>query len=132
MKKNKNNNLYIKINALNTNKINKKYINSIINKEKGKDKIKKARNPSVDLLRLIAMYTVVLHYHLYNGDGFKRFSQNKRQLSILSSFNVWHNNAFILISGIIGYKTNKYSNLLYLWLTVCFYSVGIHEYYIYL
>ena len=41
---------------------------------------------------------------------------------------VWHNNDFILISGIVGYKTNKYSNLFYLWLIVVFYSIGIPNY----
>ena len=43
-------------------------------------------------------------------------------------FTDWHNNGFALISGIVGYKNNKYANLLYLWLTVFFYSVGIHLY----
>ena len=129
-KKNKFNNLRNKINDVIKNKIKKYDINSIINKENSKDKIKKPRNPGVDLLRFIAMYIVVLHHILYFGNAFKHFPQYTRQLYMLSSITSWHNNAFILISGVIGYKTNKYSNLLYLWLTVFFYSVGIHEYYL--
>ena len=66
------------------------------------------------------MYNAVLHHILYFLDAFKHYPQYIRQLYILSSITSWHNNAFILISGVIGYKTNKYSNLLYLWLTVFF------------
>ena len=53
---------------------------------------------------------------------------HERKLRLIQSFIEWHNNAFILISGIVGYKTSKYSNLLYLWLMVVFYSVGINKY----
>lgn len=41
----------------------------------------------------------------------------------------WHVICFGLISGIVGYKTYKYSNLLYLWISTVFYSVVIHLYY---
>ena len=41
----------------------------------------------------------------------------------------WHINGFALISGIVGYKTNKYSNLYYLLLCTHFYSVGFHIYF---
>ena len=34
------------------------------------------------------------------------------------------------MSGIVGYKTNKYANLLYLWLFVSFYNVAIRLYFI--
>ena len=50
--------------------------------------------------------------------------------SLIHNFTDWNNNAFILISGIVGYKTNKYSNLIYLWLTVFFYTVGIDKYFL--
>jgi hypothetical protein len=46
------------------------------------------------------------------------------------TFVFWHNNAFSLISGIVGYKSIKYFNLLYLWLCVVFYSLGIRYYYL--
>ena len=90
--------------------------------------VKKPRNPGIDLFRLIAMYFVVLNHFLSHGGGSRKYSQYKRQLILLHSFTAWHNDGFALISGIVGYKTNKYSNLLYLWITVFFYSVGIHIY----
>ena len=39
----------------------------------------------------------------------------------MNTFSYWHVSSFALISGIVGYKTNKYSNLFYLWLCVVFY-----------
>ena len=92
------------------------------------NKIKKVRNPGIDLVRLLTMYCIVLNHFLCFGNGFNYFYKHKRILSMIHSFTDWTNDAFILISGIVGYKTNKYSNLLYLWLTVFFYSVGIHKY----
>ena len=89
---------------------------------------KRPRDPGIDLFRLISMYFVVLNHFLSHGGGFRKYNQYKRQLILLHSFTAWHNDGFALISGIVGYKTNKYSNLLYLWITVFFYSVGIHIY----
>ena len=110
------------------NSINKIDNNFKNKKENVNQSIKKARNPGIDFVRIISMYTVVFHHYLYFGDGIRHFPKYKRSFLIVHSFTGWHNNAFILISGIVGYKTNKYSNLLYLWLTVFFYSVGIHKY----
>jgi len=98
-------------------------------KNNNKDnKIKKARNPGVDLLRIISMYNIVLNHSMFHGHGPSHFPKYKRNFFFIHSFTDWHNDAFMLISGIVGFKTNKYSNLLYLWLTVFFYSVGIHKY----
>ena len=98
-------------------------------KNNNKDnKIKKARNPGVDLLRIIAMYNIVLNHSMFHGYGPSHFPKYKRNFFFIHSFTDWHNDAFMLISGIVGFKTNKYSNLLYLWLTVFLYSVGIHKY----
>ena len=68
---------------------------------------------------------------VFANNTLNRFSKHKRKILLLHSFTDWNNDVFILISGIVGYKTNKYSNLSYLWLTVFFYSVGIHKYIIY-
>ena len=100
----------------------------IKNKFIKKDLIKKERNPGIDLLRLLTMYCIVLNHFLYHGQGINHFYRYKTELLMIHSYTDWHNDAFILISGIVGYKTNKYSNLLYLWLQVTFYSVGIHKY----
>ena len=114
-----------------TNKVMKHY-NTIDKNDDDKQNIKKIRNPGVDLLRIISMYTIIFNHLLYSGiGGYKIFPKLKRPLFLWHSFTAWHNNAFMLISGIVGYKTNKYSNLLYLWLTVFFYTVGIDEYYLY-
>ena len=67
-----------------------------------------------------------MNHILFAGKAYKKFYKYSRQLNILHILTDWHNNGFSLISGIVGYKTNKYSNLLYLWLIVVFYSVGIH------
>ena len=48
-----------------------------------------------------------------------------RKLNLLLIFCFWHVNSFALISGIVGYKTNKYSNIIYLWFYVLFYSLSI-------
>ena len=87
---------------------------------------KKVRNPGIDLMRLIGMYIIVMNHMLFIGNAFQKFHNHYRQLNILHILTDWHNNGFALLSGVVGYKTHKYSNLLYLWLTVLFYSVGIH------
>ena len=90
----------------------------------------KVRNPGVDIIRLICMYGIIISHILYgNAKGADKFYRYKKELRFLFIISFWHNNGFALISGIVGYKTNKYSNLLYLWLCVFFYSVGIHYYF---
>ena len=91
-------------------------------------KIKKERNPGIDLVRLLTMYLIVVFHFMIFGNAYNYFYIHQRKLRLIQSFIEWHNDAFILISGIVGYKTHKYSNLLYLWLMVVFYSVGIHKY----
>ena len=78
--------------------------------------------------KFIIIYLVVVSHILYFGNGYKKYHKYERQLKYLHSFTNWHNDGFALISGIVGYKSNKYSNLLYLWITVLFYSIGIHLY----
>ena len=116
------------INAKTKNNTIKNKNNKNNKKENDNQKIKKIRNPGVDLVRIIAMYNIVLTHYILSGRGDKLFPKYKRYTLMLQSFIDWHNDSFILISGIVGYKTNKYSNLIYLWLTVFFYSVGIHKY----
>ena len=111
---------------------NVKIENSIENKkDENIPKTIKARNPAVDLIRLICMYGIVINHILYgHAKGESKFYRYRSQLKILNIILFWHNDGFGLISGIVGYKTNKYSNLLYLWLYVFFYSVSIHFYFL--
>ena len=92
-------------------------------------KSKKIRNPGVDFIRMIAMNGIIINHLVYQGQAIRKFSKYERQIVLLNSLFFWHNNGFTLMSGFVGYKTNKYANLLYLWLCTVFYSVGIHIYF---
>lgn len=87
------------------------YINKI-----GKQKIIKKRNAAVDLLRIIAMIGIVYAHVLNQGKGFYKYNRYKIKLKSLYTYVFWHDNVYALISGIVGYKSTKYSNLLYIWL----------------
>ena len=89
---------------------------------------KKLRNPGIDLVRIIGMYTLIMDHFIYFGNAFIKFNKYKEQLNFIKNFTNWNNDGFALISGIVQFKSYKYSNLLHLWLTVFFYSVGIHLY----
>ena len=101
----------------------------IINKNENIQKSIKIRNPGVDLIRMIAMLGIIINHLVYQGNGLGKFPQYKRQLLLLNSLFFWHNDGYILISGVVGYKSNKYSNLLYLWLSTLFYSILIPIYF---
>ena len=72
------------------------------------------------------MYMIIINHYIYFGEAFKKYPQHKKYLIPFHNLTDWSNNGFALISGIVGYKTNRYSNLVYLWLTIFFYSFGIH------
>lgn len=89
----------------------------------------KLRNPGIDLGRMIAMYAIVTN-HILGYSGFKnKFNQYNILKIIYASLN-WHNSSFVFISGYIGYKTTKYSNLIYIWFWVFFYSMIINIYFV--
>ena len=75
------------------------------------------------------MYGVIITHIFYNKKILSKFKKFKR-LKLLIILLFWHNNGFAFISGFIGYKTYKYSNLFYLWIWVCFYSVVIYIFYL--
>jgi hypothetical protein len=106
--------------------INKDYINKISNKKE----IIKKRNATIDLLRIITMLGIVYTHVLFQGKGIYKYNRYRNKLKSLYTYVFWHNNAYGLISGIVGYKSTKYSNLLYIWLCVVFYSVSIRYYYL--
>ena len=82
----------------------------------------KIRNAGVDIIRLIGMYGIIINHLLYQYDkgGMIKYSKYSKYLKILHIFTFWHNN---------GFKSFKYSNLLYLYFEVLFYSVSINIYF---
>ena len=89
--------------------------------------IKKERNPGVDLLRIIGMIDIIIFHILMKLES--RFMRYKDNIFFMMVFTQWHISNFGIISGIVGYKTNKYSNLMYLYICVLFYSLVIHYIY---
>ena len=76
---------------------------------------KKIRNPGIDLVRIIGMYTLIMDHFIYFGNAFSKFNKYKEQLNFIQNFTNWNNDGFALISGIVQFKSYKYSNLLHLW-----------------
>ena len=110
-----------------TNKIIKKKLGQIFSKKtQFTNKISfKRRNPYIDLIRILGMYAIIVHHILIHGRAIRKYRQYY-QLSLMNTFSFWHVSSFALVSGIVGYKTSKYSNLLFLWLCTIFYSVSIY------
>ena len=98
-------------------------IDSIGNKVK---KIK-VRNAGVDLVRIISMYSIIIQHILNHGKAIIKY-RKYRELTLMSIICYWNVSAYALISGYIGYKSNKYSNLFYLWFWAIFYSSSITFY----
>jgi len=126
---------YRKLSLIEPNKDNNEFdiknikeedINKIINKKK----LLKKRNAGIDLLRIISMLGIVYTHISHHGNGLYKYNRFKKRILNVYTYVFWHSNAYALISGIVGYKSTKYSNLLYLWLCIVFYSVGIHYYYL--
>ena len=92
-------------------------------------KIKKVRNHGIDFIRILAMYGIVINHIIFKKKTLSKFNKFK-ELKLLHILLFWHNNGFAFISGFIGHKTNKYSNLFYLWFEVSFYSVIIYLFYL--
>ena len=85
------------------------------------------RDYGIDLLRMFSMVNIIiLHINLYSGQ-LNKLPINKT---------IWHLEAmsycavdcFGLISGIVGYKKYKFSNLIYIWINASFYSSIISLY----
>jgi len=101
-----------------------KHKNYNVDKKLNNIKKIKARNPSIDFARILSMYAIIIHHILVFGRVYIKYIQFK-ELILMNISCFWHVSSYALISGYIGYKTNKYSNLLYLWILVFFYSLGI-------
>ena len=88
------------------------------------DNKRKIRNPGIDSVRVLGMYAIIVHHILHFSKLFQKYKQYK-ELVLMNISCFWHVSSYALISGYIGYKSIKYSNLLYLWICVFFYSIGI-------
>ena len=95
-----------------------------------KKNIIKKRNAGIDILRIISMIGIVYNHVLFQGKGIYKYNRYKIKIKSSLTYLFWHDNVYALISGIVGYKSTKYSNLFYLWLSVVFYSLGFHYYYL--
>lgn len=108
-------------NTINTNQKSIKNITRIMNSYLKK----KERNSGIELMRIIGMYSILIGHIIGHSNLLKKY-KNYRGLKLHHISCYWHINSFALISGIIGYKGYKYSNLLYLWISVVFYSSIIY------
>ncbi len=87
----------------------------------------KVRNAGIDLARIISMYSIIIIHILGHGKAIHKFRKYKELIwmSIIFTYSV---STYALISGYIGYKSNKISNLLYLWFWEIFYTLTITFY----
>ena len=86
---------------------------------------KQPRNYGIDLLKYIAMINIInLHINMHTSyDKLRPNNPKYKPIYRLESFSFWPVNAFGLISGIVGYKKYKFTNVIYIWFQYCFYSV---------
>lgn len=105
-------------------------IETIKFEEKKNFEIKSIRNYGIDLLRMFSMINIIiLHINLYSGKLKLPINKSVYRLEAMSYSAV---DCFGLISGIVGYKKYKFSNLIYIWINTSFYSsiISLYLYYI--
>lgn len=94
----------------------------MINKIDTNDRKRKIRNPGIDSVKVLAMYAIIIHHILLHAKVYIKYNKYK-EIALMNISSFWHVSSYALVSGYIGYKSHKYSNLLYLWLCVLFYSL---------
>jgi surface polysaccharide O-acyltransferase-like enzyme len=87
----------------------------------------KIRNAGIDFIRIASMYSIIVHHILVHGKVIIKYNKY-RELVLMNIIGFWHVSTYALISGFIGYKSNKYSNLLYLLFWTIFYTSNITFY----
>ena len=109
---------------------NKMIIYETEKNKKDLNKNPKERNYGVDLLRIFSMINIInLHVNIRSKQLYLKISSPKfKAIWHLEVFSFPAVNCFGLISGIVGYSKYRFSNLIYLWLTVWFYSISISSY----
>ena len=119
---------------LNNKKENNKFINNIINSnielKAFNNRKENIRNYGIDLLRIFSMINIiVLHINLFSKELNYNFNSPRFQKIWLSeTMAYWGVNGFGIISGIVGYKRYKFSNLIFIWIQTFFYSTTISLY----
>ena len=116
-----------KVKFFHKNKNNNSYDNTNIKKIDNNVNKVKIRNPGIDLVRIFSMYAIIIHHILFRGNLCNKYNQYK-ELILMNISTFWLVSSYALISGYVGYKTNKYSNLLYLLICTLFYSSSITYY----
>ena len=79
------------------------------------------RNANIDFLRVVAQFAIVIHHLLYHGKLIDKYPQFK-ELQFIKILCFWHVSTFGMVSGLIGNRNHNFSQLLYLWILVIFYS----------
>lgn len=86
------------------------------------------RNYGIDILRFISMINIInLHINGFSNmlKILKYDEPQYKPIWRLQAASRWGVNGFGLISGIVGYKRYKFANLIFIWITVLFYSIII-------
>ena len=94
------------------------------------NKKSKERNYGIDLLRIFSMINIInMHINVCSKQLYLNISSPKfKAIWFLEVFVYPAVNCFGIISGIVGFPKYKFSNLIYIWLIVCFYSISISSY----
>lgn len=102
---------------------NKELFKSVFNDKN--QYIEKKRKYGIDLFKILATINVViLHINKHSGlIKLKPYSSKYKAIWFLEILAYWAVDGFGLISGYVGYKKYKYSNLIYIWIEVLFYSI---------
>ena len=90
--------------------------------------LNKKRNYGIDILRFISMINIInLHINGFSNmlKALKYDEPQYKPIWRLQAASRWAVNGFGLISGIVGYKRYKFANLIFIWITVLFYSIII-------
>ena len=85
---------------------------------------KTVRYYGIDLLRMLSMINIInLHINKYSKNlKLKPTSLKFNSVYMFEIFSFWSVDGFGLISGVVGYRRYKFSNLIYLWFQYSFYS----------
>ena len=117
-----------KIDKNNNNRNNK------IQENKNKIIKKAKRNYGIDLLRFFSMINVInLHINMLTGVLKNNKTAKYKTAWLLDVFSFFAVDCIGLISGYVGFRRYRFSNLIYIWFIVWFYSVSIslYLYYVY-